>query len=494
MKCKNISRRYFLKQTGTATALLAACGIVKSRKKPPNIFFALADDWSWPHASIAGDQVIKTPTFDRIAREGILFHNAFVSSPSCTPSRGAILTGQYHWRLQQGGDLWSTLPAKFSVYPDLLEKAGYHVGYIRKGWGPGRNEPGGRHRNPAGNQYKTFAEFLKSRPADAPFCFWFGSHDPHRKYKWRAGVDSGMKLENVSVPGCFPDNETVRIDICDYYWEVQRFDRETGEMIKLLEDMGELENTLVVMSGDNGMPFPRCKSNLYDLGTNVPLVVRWSAKVKSGRVIDDFINLADLAPTFLEIAGLKHTPEMTGKSFLNILLSNRQGQVDPARNKVFTGKERHAWVRENGTGYPMRAIRTHEFLYIRNFKPNRWPAGDPLYNENFDPHRQFGDVDDSPTKQYMIDHKDEPKVRELYKLAFEKRPQEELYDLRKDPDQLHNVANEEKYTDIKNKLSAELTNLLKSTNDPRILGKGDVFDLYPYYGGGKVHIPKKQIL
>lgn len=495
MKRKNISRRHFLKDTGIAASLLAASGptrsIIKSTNKRPNIFFALADDWSWPHASIAGDNAIKTPTFDRIATEGILFTHAYVSSPSCTPSRGAVLTGQYHWRLQQGGNLWSTLPEKFPVYPDILEKAGYHVGYIRKGWGPGKTEPGGRKRNPAGRQYKTFAEFLRARPADAPFCFWFGSKDPHRKYKWKSGVDSGMKLQNVSVPRCLPDSETVRIDICDYYWEVQRFDRETGEMLKLLEDSGELENTLVVMSGDNGMPFPRCKGNLYDLGTNVPLAVRWGKKIKRGRTVRDFINFIDLAPTFLELAGLHPTTGMTGKSFVDILFSEKQGQVDPARDKVFTGRERHAWVRKNGTGYPMRAIRTHQFLYIRNFKPNRWPAGDPIFNKNFNPHGPFGDVDDSPSKQYMLNHKNDPQVKNLFTLAFEKRPPEELYDLDNDPDQLQNVAGEAKYANIKKMLSIKLMNLLKSTNDPRALGKGDVFDLYPYYGGGG-HIPKKK--
>ncbi len=200
-------------------------------RKRPNILFCLADDWSWPHASIAGDKVVKTPTFDRVARQGVLFENAFVSSPSCTPSRGAILTGQWHWRLEEGGNLYGTLPAKFDVYPDLLEEAGYHVGYTRKGWAPGKDGPGGRSRNPAGPRYKDFSEFRKSQPEGKPFCFWFGSVDPHRAYKWQSGVKSGMKLEDVEVPECMPDSETVRTDICDYYWEVQRFDTEVGELL-----------------------------------------------------------------------------------------------------------------------------------------------------------------------------------------------------------------------------------------------------------------------
>jgi len=238
--------------------------------------------------------------------------------------------------------------------------------------------------------------------------------------------------------------------------------------------MGELDNTLVVMTGDNGMPFPRCKSNLYDLGTNVPLAVRWPSRAAGGRVVEDFISLSDLAPTFLEAAGLKATKEMTGRSFLDILSSGKSGRVDPKRDRVFTGMERHTRRRAGGVGYPMRALRTHDYLYIRNFKPDRWPAGDP---------ERYGDIDGSPTKSYMMEHRNDAKVKRLFELAFGKRPAEELYDLRKDPGQLDNVAGEAEYAAVRKRLGNELTAELKATGDPRVLGKGDVFDEYPYYGG-----------
>jgi N-sulfoglucosamine sulfohydrolase len=496
------SRRNFLKQMGEGAASLVFAGCLKASEplgggvseKRPNILFCLADDWSWPHASIAGDKVVKTPTFDRVARQGVLFENAFVSSPSCTPSRGAILTGQWHWLLEEGGNLWSTLPAKFQVYPDLLEEAGYHIGYTRKGWGPGRDAPGGRTRNPAGPRYKDFRQFLDARPEGRPFCFWFGSTDPHRGYKWQSGVKSGMKLDDVQVPACLPDSEEVRTDICDYYWEVQRFDTEVGELLKMLEAGGEFDNTLVVISGDNGLPFPRCKSNLYDTGTHVPLAVRWPAAVKSSRVVEDFISLADLAPTFLEAAGLKPPGEMTARSFLDTLTSGKAGRVDPKRHHVLTGKERHVPAQETGMGgYPMRAIRTYDFLYIHNFKPDRWPSGypagyaEPVEIDVSNPRgTKFGyaDTDASPTKSYMIKHRDDPEVRKLFELAFGKRPAEELYDLQKDPAQLNNVAGRPQYAEIQEKLADALMAELKATRDPRVLGKGDIFDKYPYYGGG----------
>jgi uncharacterized sulfatase len=490
MNTEFYGRREFLKGAGLAVGSVVLSGCTGgtgffdgAEKKKANILFAIADDWSWPHASIAGDKVVKTPTFDRVAGEGVMFTNAFVSAPSCTPSRGAILTGQWHWRLEDGGNLFGTLPAKFTVYPDMLEQAGYHVGYMRKGWSPGQYKPGGWKRNPAGKRYKGFEQFMQERQADRPFCFWFGSSDPHRDYKWRSGVESGMKLEDVNVPACLPDNETVRTDICDYFWEVQRFDRQVGEILETIEDAGELDNTLVVITSDNGMPFPRCKSNIYGMGTHVPLAVSWPDRVEGGRVVEDFVSLTDLAPTFLEAAGLKVPAEMTGRSFMNILMSAKSGRVDHKRDKVFTGKERHVPCRPGAASYPMRAIRTHNFLYTRNFKPELWPAGDPDWREGYWPKTPYGDIDGSPTKSYMMDHRDEAQVRKLFELGFGKRPAEELYDLRNDPGELNNVADKPEYATVRDKLAATLMSELKATNDPRVIGGADAFDNYPFYRG-----------
>jgi arylsulfatase A-like enzyme len=458
-------------------------------QRPPNILFAIADDWGWPHAGAYGDPVVKTPTFDRIASEGTLFNHAYVSSPSCTPSRAAILTGQWHWRLNESANLWSTLRAEHPVYPDLLEEAGYWVGYTRKGWGPGKIEPGGRTRNPAGPHFDDFASFLAERPNGRPFCFWFGSTDPHRPYQAGTGAASGMKLDDIQLFSCFPDSPEVKSDVADYYWEVQRFDREVGDLLEQLEKAGELDNTIVVMTGDHNMPFPRCKGNLYDTGARVPLAVRWKRRAVGGRTVDDFVSLTDLAPTFLELAGLTPPAVMTGHSLRDILLSEASGRLETSRQQVFMGKERHVPCQEapDSGGTPMRAIRTYEYLYIKNFRPDRWPAGTPHYQRAYFPGSWLGDSDNGPTKLYMVEHRDESaQLKKLYELAFGKRPAEELYDLGKDPDQFVNLADDPAYAEIKKELAERLREELSSSKDPRLTEDEDL-EGYPYYGGSPLY-------
>ncbi len=442
----------------------------------PNILFCLADDWSWPHAGAYGDNVIRTPNFDRLAREGMLFNYCFSAAPSCTASRGAMLTGQYPHRLGEGGNLWGTLPKKHPNYVDLLEQANYAVGCMRKGWGPGDFAPGGYTRNPGGPKFETLEAFLKSVPAEKPFCFWFASHDPHRPYDLACGAKAGLTTNSVVVPPMWPDSEVSRNDILDYYARTERFDREVGEMLNLLQKAGKLDNTLVLMTGDNGWPFPRCKANLYDGGTRQPLAVRWPARIRAGQVCDDFINLMNLAPTFLEAAGLKPPPQMTGRSFLGLLAGTEKCG---SRNVVFLERERHADVRAGSVGYPARAIRTQQFLYIRNFHPERWPAGDPEVGK--DPPREFGDCDDGPTKRFILAHRNEPGIDKAFELCFGKRHAEELYDVVKDPHELHNLAEDSAYVTVKKKLRAELEQWMRETADPRATSDDDPWDRYPYF-------------
>ncbi|WP_442508626.1 sulfatase family protein [Novipirellula sp. SH528] len=452
---------------------LMTCGAAESDDRP-NIVFCMADDWSWPHAGVLGDPVVKTPSFDRIALEGVLFENAFVSTPSCTPSRLSILTGQHHWRLKEGASLGGSLREEFDVYTELLQKSGYRIGRFGKGVWPSKHTF--RNRDSFGERYRSFAEFLKDRKSGEPFCYWHGGQDPHRPYELGVGTRSGIDLNQVKVPACLPDNETVRSDVADYLWEVQRFDGEVGEILAKLEAIGELDNTIIVVSGDNGMPLPRCKATLYDQGTRVPLAIRWGAKVKGNRKVTDFVSLCDMAPTFLAAAGLKASSQMTGHSLMEILTSEKSGRVDPARTFVLTGVEKHVY------SYPRRAIRTSEFLYIRNFDPGKWPTGEKDGgNQEYDFSKTPWPTDEgafsyaidpSPTKQFLRLQRHEPEVKKFATLSFGTPPEEELYDLANDPDQLSNVATKPDYAHSLASLRQQLTAELIKSHDPRVFVTG----------------------
>jgi len=425
----------------------------------PNILFCIADDWGWPTAGAYGDRVVRTPTFDRVAREGVLFNHAYVAAPSCTPSRASILTGRMFYELEQGAILWSFLPNKYAVFPDLLEQSGYALGLQGKGWGPGDFRVGGFARNPAGPAHKSLAAFLETAPQDKPFFFWFGDNDPHRPYEPGSGAKSGLQADAVQLPPWLPDNDVVRNDVLDYYYEVERFDREVGEMLALLEQKGLSQNTLVVITGDNGWPFPRAKAYLYDRGVHVPLAVRWPARVAGGRVVDDFISLADLAPTFLQAAGLPPVADMSARSFFELLASDGQGRIDPARDRVVVGLEKH------GPLFPMRSLRTHRHSYIRYYAPGPYAC-----------------TDSGPTLQFLKQHAEDPKYQRMAALCFGEHPAEELYDLANDPNEVTNVAEDPAYAEVRARLSADLETYLRGTGDPRVLGTGtEKFENAPRY-------------
>lgn len=480
--------------------VLSACFVcgprVASAEPSPNILFCISDDQSYAHTGANGDPVVKTPAFDRVAREGIRFTHAFCDAPSCGPSRSAILTGQHIWRLEEAGNIHSTLPKKFATYTEMLEEAGYVIGFTGKGWGPGRLEPGGRSRNPAGPEFakykqrppmrgmsnkdyaRNFEDFLSQRPKGKPFCFWLGTHEPHRGYRKGSGVAAGKDLHKVIVPPYFPDHDVVRSDILDYFMEIEHFDRAVGNAMASLEKSGELDNTIVVVTSDHGMPFPRAKASLYDAGTRVPLAIRWPAGIKSpGRVFEGFINLSDIAPTFLEAAGLKPPTMMTAHSLVTVFASPK---AEPRRS-AYIAMERHDGCRKGGKGYPCRGIRTGDFLYIMNYEPERWPAGDPdasVCARGI----PFGEVDGSPTKQLLMDNANKKGFRRFHELAFAKRPAEELFDLAKDPGQVVNVAGNQEYAEARKHLRGALQRHLRKTKDPRALGLDAPWDYYPYYG------------
>jgi len=440
----------------------------------PNILFILADDMSYPYSSVYGDPVVKTPNLERLAQHGVTFTNAYSANPSCTPSRAAMLTGKYPHKLGEAVNLVGRLDASIPTYVQLLRKEGYEVAYDRKGWAPGDFTKMGYTENPAGTQVE-FQKLISQIPKDKPFFFWFGTNDPHRTFPFGKGRASGIDLNKIQVPAFLPDVPEVRGDMADYFYLIKRLDDEVGELLKVLEQSGRLENTIIVMTSDNGMPFPHAKANLYDYGTRLPLIVSsFSNKVLQDKKNDSFVNLIDLTPTFLELAHVKTKPEMDGKSLMPVLT----GQTAIHRTEVFLERERHCMVRnefDKGAGYPMRAIRTKDFLYIINLRPARMPAGDESIPGT---PSEYGDVDGGPTKAFILDNRDNPNVKPFFELGFAKRPGEELFDLRKDPYNVNNVAGMVEYASIKKELKEQLLKWMQDEKDPRVNGGGDEIDRY----------------
>ncbi len=518
--------------------MLLGCAAASAAEpaKTPNVVFCFADDWGRYASCYAAldakptaNSVMKTPNIDTVAKRGVVFRNAFVPAPSCTPCRSSLLSGRYFFNTGRGailnGAVWDeTIPTS----PLLLRDAGYDLGKIAKVWSPGTpaDAPIGKQQyanqksGMAFNQFSeqmtkavkegktvedarkalldqvggNFAAFLKARDPKRPFFFWHGPTNVHRK--WVKG--SGKALWNIDpddlkgkLPKFLPDVPEVWEDFADYLGEAQAFDAQVGVILKHLKDAGELDNTVVVISGDHGAPgFPGGKCNLYDFGTSVALVAAGPG-IPGPRVVDDFTNLMDLTPTFLDVGGVKHPDGLNGKSLWPVLTSKKGGQVDPDRTRVITGRERHvAAARDGNLPYPQRALRTKDFLYVRNFAPDRFPLGSPktvtadtaptadaLTNDTY---AAFADMDASPTKAWLVEHRNDPKWKWHYEYAFAKRPAEELFDLKADPDQIKNVADDKEYEATRKKLAEQLMKELNAAGDPRVTEKDCRFEKPPF--------------
>ncbi len=455
---------------------LAAAGPCKSDPastgvdERPNILFIFGEDWGL-HTGAYGNKIVKTPVFDRMAEEGVLFTHAFCTAPSCSPSKASVLTGQVHWRLgasvSHSNETESMLNARYHTYVDELIKSGYVTAYTGKGgWKSVFNkqpELSGRSHNPAGSVSIPFEEFLKNHSRDKPFCYWQGGGYAHRQFNKGSGLESGKKMEDVNVPPCWPDVPEIRSDILDYYQKVEDGDRSAGKAIELLEEYGLLEKTIVVISGDHGWSFPRGKANVYDMGLRVPLVIRWGSEIRGpevagGRVVDDLVSLQDLAPTFLEAASLEALPEMTAMSLMNILQSGKEGLVDATRTEVYAGLEVHVRF------YPMRAIRTRDYLLIHNF----------LYEDAYG----GAGVDRGPTKQFIWIHREDEEYADYFKICVGPRPEFELYHIPSDQHQLTNLADDPSHKSEFEALKKKMEDYLVQTKDPRISQKGPVSMLY----------------
>ena len=500
-----MKRRDLLKLAAAGTTAIALPGGLRAAEqgqtgpqRRPNILFALADDWSYGHAGAYGCRWAETPAFDRVAREGILFTQAYTPTAKCAPSRSCILTGRNPWQLKAAANHVCYFPPEFKTYAEALSEHGYFVGMTQKGWAPGVAEDSdGKPRQMAGRPFNkrtapppakgisgndyaaNFEDFLAAAPADQPWCFWYGSVEPHRGYEYGSGAaKGGKKPSDVDrVPACWPDNAVVRNDLLDYAFEVEHFDRHLGRMLDLLQQRGILDNTLVVVTSDNGMPFPHDKGYAYQDGNHLPLAAMWKEGICApGRVVDDYVSFIDYAPTFIDVAGVPWSDTgmapPAGRSLVGLFRAEKGGRVEPARDHVLVGKERTDIGRPHDWGYPIRGIVKGDRLYLHNFEPSRWPGGNPETG--------YLDTDGSPTKTEVLKTRTDPVQERFWRLCFGKRPTEELFDLKKDPDCVNNLAGYTEFQALQAQLKQQLFDELKAQQDPRMFGNGHVFDEYPY--------------
>lgn len=491
----------------------------------PNILFIITDDQSFPHASAYGYQGVETPAFDKIAEQGLLFTNAYTQAPGCSPSRASILTGLHIWQLEEAGSHAAGFPTKYKGFQELLAAKGYHTGYTGKGWSPGDYKALGRTQNPAGKEYnqqkivspdgmsfidyyKNFRNFLDEDSSEAAFSFWMGGQEPHRVYKQGLGIARGKDTAKIEVPAFLPNDPVVKADMADYLLEIEWFDQQVGRVLDMLEDRNLLENTIIVYTSDNGMPFPRAKGNIYEHGTHVPLAIMWPAEIKEVKVVKDPVGLIDLMPWFMQSSGFELQAlnqqlgyKISGESILNKISSEKP-------TIVYSGRERHSSARWKNLPYSSRSIRKGDYLLIYNFFPERWPSGAPeqLNLDKKECCQGYDDIDNSPSLELLMDgdrknlnagaidleksgKKSVEKYVEYVSLFGALRPQVELYNVKNDPVCLVNLALKSDYKKQKNSLKLELLNYLESTYDPR-MNDDDSFDKYPRRVGSIKEYPK----
>ena len=483
--------------------------LANPQSKRPNILIAISDDHSWKHTSAQGSPFVETPNLDSVASAGFHFNNAYAGSPGCSPSRATLLTGQHHWMIGPAGTHGSSFPVYYSTFVDVLEDAGYKIGFTGKGWGPGDWLAGGRPKNPAGVEYNdvklkkkpakgisetdyaaNFKQFMDERDKDEPFYFWYGAHEPHLIYA-EAGHSDEARAK-VVVPDFLPNTEASREMLLDYADEINHFDTHLGRILATLEAAGELENTLVIVTADNGMPMPRAKANGYDYGIHIPLVIRWGKSAEKSTVVNAPVGFVDLSATVLDAAGLDIPDQFVGQSLM-ALLNGEVGDLDYDR-AVFTGRERHSSSRYQNLSYPQRMMRSGDYLIIWSAKPDLYPAGAPrniVDGELSPPHSAYFDIDDSMIKRELLAKRDDPYIGKFFHLAVDKRPEWQFYNVKDDPASLNDLSTDPDHAKLFAEYKKQITDTLTKTGDPRVLGYGHVWEDYPRSRGPMRYFPKE---
>jgi len=432
-------------------------------KPRPNIILIIADDLGAEDSGPYGCKGVRTPNLDRMAKDGMKFTNAFNTCSSCSPSRSSIITGRYP-HSTGAESLHMPLPKEQVTFVEKLKEAGYWTAQAGK-WHLGSDivdrfdlvrtdKVGKTGITKDGSGGELWVNTLQERPKDKPFFMWFAAHDPHRSYS-EGTLAVPHKPEDATVPPYLPDAPPTRKDLAMYYDEIGRLDGYVGKVMEELKREGELDNTVVIFITDNGRPFPRSKTSVYDSGIQSPLLVQWPGKVKPGSTCDSLVSSVDLAPTILELAGVPSPKTFQGKSYAG-LLADPKGTI---RDKVFA---EHNW--HDFAAYE-RAVRTPQFKYIRNFWPDlpATPPADALNSLTFREMRRLRDAGQLTSDQMAC--------------FVKPRPEEELYDVNADPHELNNLAEDPKYASALKVLREQLDAWRKETSDtiPE-QRKGDRFD------------------
>ena len=414
----------------------------------PNIVFIIADDIGWNDLGCYGNTHVKTPNIDKLSAEGLQFNSAFLTASSCSPSRCSIISGKYP-HCDGAAELHTPLPEEEIPFPLLLKESGYYTVQAGK-WhlGPAAHRAFDLYTDQNGYENGDGGEnmwipFLKERPRDKPFFFWLASHDAHRPW----GADT-FKITHdpnkLDVPIFFEDTPETRQDIASYYNEIGRFDYYVGKVREELQRQGVLENTVIIVTSDNGRPFPRCKTRVYDSGMKTPFIVYWPKEMRAkGLQTESLISAVDIAPTILEIAGVKIPEDFQGKSFLPVI-NNSTTEI---RDEVFS---EHNWHDYEALE---RMVRTKKYLYVLNARPNLTNGGP-------------ADSKTSATQHSLNIVRDEGRLTPAQADIFMvPRPAEELFDVEKDPLQLLNLASVPEYQEVLRKMRKMLNNWRTDTGD-----------------------------
>jgi arylsulfatase A-like enzyme len=429
----------------SAFALLAAASLstaTAADAEPaarPNFIIFIADDLAWDDSGAYGRPQVGTPTIDRLAREGMRFTNAFLTCSSCSPSRASIITGRYPHNTGAEQLHWP-LPAEQTTFMELLRSSGYWTAAAGK-WHLG-NEAQGKLDVVAQGRADRWLPTFRQRPAGKPFCMWLASTDPHRPYKPGA-TEPPHDPAQVVVPPYLPDVPETRAELALYYDATSRLDRDMGQVLDELDRAGLAENTFVLFISDNGRPFPRCKTTVYDSGVKTPFIIRWPRHVAAGTTCASLVSSIDIAPTITELAGVPRSATFQGVSLVPLL-------ADPHATVRSYIVAEHNW--HDYTAYD-RAVRTERFEYIRNGYLDLPPTPP-------------ADAVGGTTFQAMRRLRDEEKLDPAQRACFQKpRPAEELYDLQSDPDESHNLAADPKYRGELDKLRKILDHWQRETHD-----------------------------